>query len=374
MINLTLRDKIKKLVFSQVRCKITHSNLSINWADILKGIGILITLAVPTILMHFFICEADFRRPLTYVYFILIVWTSFNFPFITGIIVASISSIIVIRYCISGLGTEILDVIPRVILFFLAVIIINWSKTSLKNLENQVKENKRLEEQTNQAEKFAILGKVAAGITHEIRNPLTVIKGFLQLLKTKLDKENDFEKSFSLIFKELNRIEKIIHDFLLFSKLTEPEKEAADINTVVEECLQFLESEFILYNISLTTELKADLSKIFIDINQIMQVLLNILSNAVQSMNNKGKIFISTYQEADFIIVKIKDNGMGIPQETIKKIFNPFFTTKNKGTGLGLSTSLNIVKNHGGTIEVESKPNEETTFYIKLPINGSKNN
>jgi PAS domain S-box-containing protein len=263
-----------------------------------------------------------------------------------------------------------------------------------------LEELKRTQLQLFQSEKMASIGQLAAGIAHEINNPVGYISCNLELmqnhfvaiktlqteiekLKTdpsfaklqqtvadvKLDKVIEhMEKSINESLEGTERIKKIIDSLRTFAYKGDDKFELANINTEIEHILNIIWNEI---------KYKSDLVKAYgtvplIRCNryQLGQVFMNIILNAAQAIREKGEIRITTYQKGDHVNVEIRDNGSGIPERNLSKIFEPFFTTKEvgKGTGLGLSIAYNIIKNHNGTIEVNSKVNEGTTFIVKIPI------
>ena len=263
-----------------------------------------------------------------------------------------------------------------------------------------LEELKKTQLQLFQSEKMASIGQLAAGIAHEVNNPVGYISCNLELmqnhfvaiktlqteiekLKTepsfaklqqtvadvKLDKVvNHMEKGIRESLEGTERIKKIIDALRTFAYKGDDKFELANINTEIEHILNIIWNE-IKYK-SEVIKAYGDIPMIRCNRYQLGQVFMNIILNAVQAIKEKGVIRITTYQKGNYVNVEIRDNGIGIPERNLSKIFEPFFTTKEvgKGTGLGLSIAYNIIKNHNGTIEVQSKVNEGTTFTIKLPV------
>jgi len=231
---------------------------------------------------------------------------------------------------------------------------------------------------TEHASKMATVGRLAAGVAHEINNPLAIINEKAGLMKDILEMSGDLsqnkEKFFVLIngiFDSVNRCRTITHRLLGFSRRMEMSHDAIDINDAVKEVVGFLEKEISFRNIRLELNLSQNLPKIVTDKGQIQQVLLNIINNAIDAVEEGGIIDISSNTKDQQVIrVSIQDNGSGIPKDKLKHIFEPFYTTKEKGkgTGLGLSISYGILKRLGGTILVESEVNKGTTFIVEIPI------
>lgn len=280
----------------------------------------------------------------------------------------------------------------QLIIFLIAAlgIFIAYIRISRLRLEKTIQEKgaliKETETQLIQMEKMASIGTLAAGIAHEINNPLSFLisnleslRDYVKSLVNELSPDNPHGKTLIEDFLPMTeeslegalRIKRIISDLRTFSRQSETEKVATDVNQVMDSALSIVWNE-IKYKITLSKDFQAT-TKIWTDPTQLSQVFLNILLNAAQAIDasetitEKGAIQISTYEDEKHVFIKIRDNGCGISQEALPKIFDPFFSTKKKGTGLGLSVSYNIVKQHHGDIKVESAPGEGTTFSILLP-------
>jgi PAS domain S-box-containing protein len=232
-----------------------------------------------------------------------------------------------------------------------------------------VTERKKLERRVYQSEKLASIGQLAAGIAHEINNPLTNISLNTEILLKKVDDDQIKEKLES-IEEQVDLAASIIRNLLDFSRQVEPEVKAIDINKVLAKTLNML--SFHLKDIDVTKDFNSSIPKIKADASQLQEVFINIIVNAIQAMPDGGKLGISTEFEEPCAVISISDTGYGIPKEYIGKIFDPFFTTRDsrKGTGLGLFICYGIIEEHGGTIEVESEIGKGTTFTIKLPVGG----
>lgn len=234
-------------------------------------------------------------------------------------------------------------------------------------LITNITEKKKMEERMREAEKLITLGHLAAGIAHEINNPLGNIAIYLHLLEEKIKKE-DIDEELEIIKREIKRAKKIIEDLLEFSKPKKLKIEKIDINKIIEDSLNLIKN--MPPNTKIIKKFSS-IEEIYGEKERLMQVFLNIIVNACQAMPNGGELKIETFKEDKKIKIKISDTGVGIPEEDINRIFEPFFTTKEpgKGSGLGLSVAMSIIKEHKGEIEVESKVNKGTTFTITLPLN-----
>jgi PAS domain S-box-containing protein len=228
-----------------------------------------------------------------------------------------------------------------------------------------------------QAHKMEALGRLAAGVAHEINNPLSIINEKAGLMQDFLEMSGDFEqkreKFIGLIhgiFESVNRCRTITHRLLGFSRRIDVTFEVIDLNDTIREVLAFIEKEMLYRNIRLELHLKEDLPKVFSDKGQLQQILLNIVNNAVDAVDKDGFIEVQTdVKNRDFVTVSIKDNGPGIPQNILSHIFEPFYTTKEKGkgTGLGLSISYGIIQKLGGSILVQSEVQKGTSFIVEIP-------
>jgi len=221
------------------------------------------------------------------------------------------------------------------------------------------------------SEKMASLGKLAAGIAHEINNPLGGILIYSSLMMEDLKEEDPKRADLAQIVQEAGRCKEIVKSLLEFARQTEPKMEPTDINRAITEGLFFLENQALFHNIRIIKKLDPFLPFVKGNAGQLKQVFMNIIVNAAEAMHGSGMLTITTSTAPDrkSVLVEFTDTGEGIPEENLTRIFDPFFTTKDvgKGTGLGLATSYGIVEEHGGKIRVKSKVGEGTTFTIELP-------
>ncbi|WLR43205.1 ATP-binding protein [Bacillus carboniphilus] len=226
-------------------------------------------------------------------------------------------------------------------------------------------------EGVKRSEKQALAGRIAAGIAHEIRNPLTTVRGYLQLWKSRSDQEFSLLVE-NLLIPEIDRANKIITDFLRIAK---PNSSATEIYLLNDLCSNyirsFLSTEALFHNVSLTFHTHKNIKdhSIKVDREELLQVFINLFRNSLESTKHAGllKLQIDVKKAGDFVLFVFKDNGGGIPKGVLRHIFDPFFSTKEEGTGLGLSVSRKIIENHQGTINATSDQNG-TVFYIKIPL------
>jgi two-component system, sporulation sensor kinase E len=235
--------------------------------------------------------------------------------------------------------------------------------TNLRSLEEQVKRSDRL----------AMIGQIAAGTAHEIRNPLTSIRGFLQMFhKTFSDRGMEKEQNYTeIMLNEIDRINELVNEFLLLSKPKNIKLEELQVSHVLREVLPIINNEAILHNVSVQYQSAYRLPGVIADRELMKQVLINLCKNGIEAMPEGGRLdIIERFDQTEKMIhIDIRDTGPGIPSFLIDKIFDPFFTTKDKGTGLGLSVCQRIVHELGGTIRVSAK-GFGTTFTVSIPYVG----
>ena len=237
-----------------------------------------------------------------------------------------------------------------------------------KTPQEIVHENELLKQQLERSEKLKTASILALGVAHEIKNPLTTLKTFTEFLPEKYKDENFIKKFSKIIPQEIDRINNIVHQLLDFSKPNPPAFKITNICDVMRETLDLLSNDFLKRKIKIIENCENHSLMVNVDPMQIKQVILNILLNSMDAMSKGGSIYISAKStDNNKIEIRIADEGMGIAKENLKNIFNPFFTTKDEGTGLGLAICHNIIKNHNGTIEIESEGNKGTAVKIKLP-------
>jgi two-component system sensor histidine kinase HydH len=227
---------------------------------------------------------------------------------------------------------------------------------------------RELEQKVILSEKFAALGRLSAGVAHEIRNPLNSIRGFIQYFQKKLSLEEEDYRYTDLMITEVDRLNRVISKLLAFSKPREPRLSIRSPYEILDHCIRVIEREAQGEGLELIRTTCADeMPLVLMDTDQITQVFLNILINAVEATPKGGKIFVKCeMDEPGRLRISVEDTGEGIPKENIDKLFDPFFSTKKKGTGLGLAIVKSIIEAHDGEIDVESEPGKGTRFIITL--------
>jgi signal transduction histidine kinase len=243
-------------------------------------------------------------------------------------------------------------------------------------LMQRERELKQSQTTLRRADRLSSLGLLTAGLAHEIRNPLVAIRTFTQLLPERYD-DPEFRNGFQgLALKEVDRICGLINDLLSFARPSKPNVAPENISDVVENIARILESQAKEKNVEITREFDLSLPKVWIDKEQMKQVFMNLILNAIQAMKDGGSIVISTRISArnndelikEYVQVDIRDTGVGIPEENLEHIFDPFFTSKDEGSGLGLAVSHQIVQEHGGFVTVESTVGKGTAFFVHVPV------
>ncbi|AND40531.1 ATP-binding protein [Cytobacillus oceanisediminis] len=227
-------------------------------------------------------------------------------------------------------------------------------------IQYDITEKKSTEETLSKTEKLSMIGELAAGIAHEIRNPLTTIRGFVQLL-TENGKVPYFVET---ILDEIERISFIVNEFMIFAKPHSVYFSEFDVKNILGSVISFLEPEALLKNVRIKYEFPSEDIVFTGEKNQLKQVFINLIKNSIEAMPTGGNIYVSIDSTAHHILIKIKDEGVGIGEEHVKRLGEPFFTTKHNGNGLGLMVSYKIIQNHKGTINVKSKLNQGTSFII----------
>jgi signal transduction histidine kinase len=234
-------------------------------------------------------------------------------------------------------------------------------------IERRTLEQLELKERLSRAERLSALGELTAGVSHEIRNPLGIIQSSAELLSRKMAAYEPGNPVADIIVEESGRLNTIITDFLNFAVPKTPHLLPTDVEEVVEKNLTFLDPRIRENHILVSRAYESNLPPVMADQGLLYQAFLNIFINAMQSMENGGKIGIEISAEDRWVAVVFKDSGKGIPEDTLGKVWDPFFTTKEAGSGLGLGIVRNIVKSHGGEVSIANRPEGGAVVRVTLP-------
>jgi signal transduction histidine kinase len=240
-----------------------------------------------------------------------------------------------------------------------------------RKMAHDIEQLQQLNEQLIRTEKLAAMGTLAAGVAHEVNNPLASISSLIQMMQSKYNLDDRTRENLKLIQTQIQRITQVTKDMMNFARVRPAAKSAVDINDLIEKSLRLASFDKSFQKLEITKNLGENLPRVFADGDQLQQVFLNLFLNARDALPDGGELEIDTGTEYSEVRIMITDNGVGIKSDDLKKIFDPFFTTKpaGSGTGLGLAVCYGIITAHGGKIEVLSNNSEGTTFFIALPVN-----
>ena len=240
-------------------------------------------------------------------------------------------------------------------------------------LVEDITERVALERSARQAEKLAGLGTLAAGLAHELNNPIGIISSRAELMLLETETRplpEEVREDLRVIHRHAQRVARIAQGLLSFARHSSGAQGSVDLNRLVDETLLLVEKTVVKDGVTLKRALARGLPPIWGDANALQQVIMNLLTNARDAVGSGGEIAVETAATADGVRLIVRDTGRGIPPEILPKIFDPFFTTKAEGTGLGLSISYGIVRDHQGTVDVQSQPGEGTTFVLTFQSTG----
>lgn len=238
-------------------------------------------------------------------------------------------------------------------------------KDCMISIVNDISEKKKMENELARLEQLNLVGEMAASIGHEVRNPMTSVRGFLQLLKDKPQFEL-YNEYFNLMIEELDCANHIITEFLSMARHKNVDLKLQNLNSIILDVVPVIKAEAATQNHELELQLNP-IEDLMLDEKEILQLLCNLSRNALEAMDPGKKVLIKTYGKDDKIILAVKDQGGGIPKDLIEKIGVPFFTTKDKGNGLGLAISYSIAARHQANIQLETSPGG-TTFFVSFPL------
>ena len=268
----------------------------------------------------------------------------------------------IIKYMTVGLALKTIIVMAPIILCstmsFICWILFTRFQSYINTIE-------KIHIKVKQTEKLAIIGKMATAIVHEIRNPLTALKGFTKLEAEKYPEDSTY---YGIMTQEIERMNEIVSELMLFGKPKSKEYQLHSIQGIILYVIQIVEQAAVEQGIALRTEFEKDLPKVYCDEKQMKQVFLNLFKNAIEAMPNGGDIIISGVASKDIVNIRVTDTGCGIAESKIPKLGEAFYTTKESGTGLGLMVTYKIIEEHEGKLHFESSVGVGTTVELQLPI------
>jgi two-component system sensor histidine kinase HydH len=235
-------------------------------------------------------------------------------------------------------------------------------------------EIRELEVKTQRVEKLAMVGNLAAGIAHEIRNPLSSIKGYVTYFGSLFADNSENRKAATLMAEEVDRVNRVISELLEFARPSDLRFKEIDVRDLIDHSIQIVTHEAETIGIQITKIIESDLPRLLVDPDRLTQVLLNLYINAIQAMAGEGSLVVQAGKKGSHLIIDVSDTGTGISRDNLTHIFDPYFTTKNKGTGLGLAIAHKIVENHNGFMQAKSREKSGTTITLALPLTGEKEN
>ncbi len=268
----------------------------------------------------------------------------------------------------SSLKRQFLQVVILSVVTLLVGIGGALSYMTLRGLRGSQQSLGKLEKELQRSERLAALGKMAAGVAHELRNPLSSIKGLAVLLQSHLSAAGKDAETAEMLVKEVERLNRSIGELLDYAKPGQLKREPTAIAEVISKTVSLIQVDAKSYGISITLALADNLPPVHVDPDKLNQVLLNLLLNALQAMPDGGELSVRTALEGPMLVIAITDSGVGIAPENLQRVFDPYFTTKSDGTGLGLAMSAKIVEEHGGTITISSIPDRHTEVRVLLPL------
>ncbi len=268
----------------------------------------------------------------------------------------------------SPIRRQILQMVILLLIFGLVAVGGLLSLLTLRGLKGSRLRLGKIEKELQRSERLAALGKMAAGVAHELRNPLSSIKGLALLLKSKSSDEGSSVETADILVQEVERLNRSIEELLDYAKPAKLNKISLDVNVVVEKTIQLVAMDLQAQGISLDSHLAEGLPEIMVDEDKLNQVFLNLFLNGIQAMANGGILTVTSMRRGDTLAVVIEDTGTGVAESNLARVFDPYFTTKNDGTGLGLAMSAKIVEEHEGKIILTSEPGKGTRVEVMLPV------
>jgi len=263
---------------------------------------------------------------------------------------------------------------PGFAALFVSVLVRSMARRNLRSVEQQLQIREFARSRIQESERLAVVGQLAAGVAHELNNPLQGIVAYAHLLLEGTAEDDRRRGSIEKIVDQADRCIRIIRALLDFSRPSKPQKRSSDVNSMIEDCVGLVEEQVLFLNIEIERRLDPDLPRVMVDPSQIQQVLMNLVINAAEAMDGSGRLSLRSRRTYGDVEVEIADTGPGIAAEDVERVFDPFFSTKeaSHGTGLGLAISYGIISEHDGSISVESPPGGGATFVVRLPIRAER--
>ena len=263
---------------------------------------------------------------------------------------------------------------PSLAAHFVSVLVRSLARRNLRSIEQQLQIRKFATTRIKESERLAVVGQLAAGVAHELNNPLQGIVAYSHLLLERLAADDRHRSSVEKIVGQADRCIAIVRALLDFSRPTAPKKQSSDINSLLRECVELVEAQALFLNIEINLGLDPTLPLVMVDPSQIQQVFVNLIINAAEAMDGDGHLAITTRQVDGQFDIEFADSGPGIAEQDLELVFDPFFSTKeaSHGTGLGLAISYGIIREHRGSITVASELGAGATFVVRLPITADR--
>lgn len=285
---------------------------------------------------------------------------------------AKLQAILIVQLDVKQIGSpvrrQVMQMIILLVVFLLVAVGSFLSLLTLRGLKGSRVRLGKVEKELQRSERLAALGKMAAGVAHELRNPLSSIKGLALLLRAKFSAESSGVETADILVQEVERLNRSIGELLDYAKPAKLNKISVNVNSILEKTLLLVGVDLQSLDISLDFQFTEELSVIKADEDKLKQVFLNLFLNSTQAMENGGRLTVHTRQKGSSVVVIVEDTGNGIADENLQKVFDPYFTTKNDGTGLGLAMSVKIIEEHGGEIVLTSRVGEGTRVEVLLPV------
>jgi len=284
----------------------------------------------------------------------------------------ALQMVIIVQLDVKQIGSpvkrQVMQMIILLVVFLLVAVGSLLSLLTLRGLEGSRVRLGIIEKELQRSERLAALGKMAAGVAHELRNPLSSIKGLTLLLRSKVNTESGGIETANILVQEVERLNRSIGELLDYAKPAKLNKISINLNVIVEKTLLLIGMDLQSLDISLDLQLAEELPVTEVDEDKMKQVFLNLFLNSIQAMEEGGVLTVASQQEGNNVVVIVEDKGTGISDQNLQKVFDPYFTTKNDGTGLGLAMSGKIVEEHGGKITLSSMVGQGTRVEVLLPV------